>query len=79
MAPPSSAPAWRIPGTEEPGGLQSTGSQRVGRALATERAHTRTFPKLIDEWSKVFSGYAHVKVKSVPQPFLFILQILLQF
>ena len=21
--------AWRIPGTEEPGGLQSTGSQRV--------------------------------------------------
>ena len=22
--------AWRIPGTEEPGGLQSMGSQRVG-------------------------------------------------
>ena len=22
--------AWRIPGTEEPGELQSTGSQRVG-------------------------------------------------
>ena len=22
--------AWRIPRTEEPGGLQSTGSQRVG-------------------------------------------------
>ena len=22
--------AWRIPWTEEPGGLQSTGSQRVG-------------------------------------------------
>ena len=26
----SSVPAWRIPWTEEPGGLQSMGSQRVG-------------------------------------------------
>ena len=25
----SSIPAWRIPWAEEPGGLQSTGSQRV--------------------------------------------------
>ena len=30
MATHSSALAWRIPWTEEPGGLQSTGSQRVG-------------------------------------------------
>ena len=29
MATHSSIFAWRIPGTEEPGGLQSTGSQRV--------------------------------------------------
>ena len=28
--------AWRIPGTEEPGGLQFKGSQRVGHDLATE-------------------------------------------
>ena len=27
----SSTLAWRIPRTEEPGGLQSMGSQRVGR------------------------------------------------
>ena len=27
----SSILAWRIPWTEEPGGLQSLGSQRVGR------------------------------------------------
>ena len=27
--------AWRIPWTEEPGGLHSTGSQRVGHDLAT--------------------------------------------
>ena len=29
MATQSSILAWKIPGTEEPGGLQSTGSQRV--------------------------------------------------
>ena len=30
MATHSSILAWRIPSTEEPGGLQSTGSERVG-------------------------------------------------
>ena len=30
MAPHSRIVAWRIPWTEEPGGLQSVGSQRVG-------------------------------------------------
>ena len=30
MAPHSSVLAWRIPGTWEPGGLQSMGSLRVG-------------------------------------------------
>ena len=30
MAAHSSILAWEIPWTEEPGGLQSTGSQRVG-------------------------------------------------
>ena len=29
MAPHSSIPAWRIPGTEESGGLQSMGSQSI--------------------------------------------------
>ena len=36
MATHSRILAWRIPGTEEPGGLQFKGSQRVGRDLATE-------------------------------------------
>ena len=31
----SSILAWRIPWMEEPGGLQSTGSQRVGHEWAT--------------------------------------------
>ena len=35
MAPYSSTLAWKIPWTEEPGGLQSTGSQRVGHDWAT--------------------------------------------
>ena len=30
MATHSSVLAWTVPGTEEPGGLQSMGSQRVG-------------------------------------------------
>ena len=30
MATHSSTHSWRIPGTEEPGGLWSMGSQRVG-------------------------------------------------
>ena len=35
MATHSSIPAWRIPRTEEPGGLQSTGLQRVGHNWVT--------------------------------------------
>ena len=34
MATHSSILAWKIPGTEEPGGLQSTGSQRIGHDWA---------------------------------------------
>ena len=33
----SSILAWEIPWTEEPGGIQSMGSQRVGHNLATEQ------------------------------------------
>ena len=33
----SSILAWKTPWTEEPGGLQSTGLQRVGHDLATKR------------------------------------------
>ena len=41
MATHSCIPAWRIPWTEKPGGLQSMGSQRVGHNWAT---NTRDFP-----------------------------------
>ena len=39
MAPHSSALTWKIPWTEEPGGLQSMGTLRVGHNWATEYAH----------------------------------------
>ena len=37
MATHSSVLAWEIPWTEEPGGLQSMGSQRVNHGLATKQ------------------------------------------
>ena len=40
MATHSSILAWRIPWTEEPGGLQSQGSHRVRHDLLTMQAHT---------------------------------------
>ena len=43
MAPHSSTLAWRIPWTEEPGGLRSIGLQRVRHNLA---AVAGTFPIL---------------------------------
>ena len=39
MATDSSILAWEIPWTEEPGRLQSMGSQRVGHKRVTEHAH----------------------------------------
>ena len=36
MATHSSILAWRTPWTEEPGGLQSMGSQRLGQDLGTK-------------------------------------------
>ena len=39
MATHSSILAWRIPWTEESGGLQSMGLQRVRHDLATEHKH----------------------------------------
>ena len=39
MAPHSSSLAWRIPWTEEPGGLQFMGSQIVSHDLPTKQQH----------------------------------------
>ena len=42
MAPHSSILAWKVPWTEDPGGLQSMGSQRVGHDWAYAHTHTHT-------------------------------------
>ena len=47
MAPHSSTPAWKIPWTEEPGRLQSMGSQRVGHD--SDFTFTFHFPALEKE------------------------------
>ena len=43
MAPHSSTLDWEIPWTEEPGGLQSTGSDRIGHDQATKQQQTNMF------------------------------------
>ena len=57
MATHSSILAWRIPRTEEPGGLQSLGLQRVGNDTVIS-----TFKKLIA--SHVFLGFLHSGVEA---------------
>ena len=48
MAPHSSTLAWKIPWTEDPGGLQSMGSLRVGHDL-NDFTFTFHFPALEKE------------------------------
>ena len=49
MATHSSILAWRIPWTEEPGGLQSMGLQRVGHDW-----ETFTFIDILIVWDKIY-------------------------
>ena len=49
MATHSSVLAWEIPWTEEPGGLQPMGSQRVSHNLATN-----TFTSFISKVTRVY-------------------------
>ena len=59
MAPHSSTLAWRIPWMEEPGGLQSVGSQRVGHDWATSLSlftfHFRALEKEMATHSSVLA------------------------
>ena len=51
MAAHSSVLAWRIPGTEEPGGLPSLGSHRVGHDCS-DLAAAAAAASLVDLWTK---------------------------
>ena len=50
MAAHSSVLAWEIPRTEEPGGLQSIGLQRVGYDWATDTFLWKEWNSLKDNW-----------------------------
>ena len=56
IVPCSSILAWRIPWTEEPGGLQSVGSQRIGHNLASKQQQQRVPLQLVEVSEKVLEG-----------------------
>ena len=63
MATHSSPPAWRIPWTEEPGGLQSMGLQRVKHTWVTNTHRKYTWDGSIVQitqikWNAIFQCYA---------------------
>ena len=62
--------AWRIPRTEEPGGLQSMGLQRVGHDWS-DLAHThvnKIMLFLVLKYFHCFPGFWEHKYKSSPWP-----------
>ena len=65
MATHSSILVWKIPWTEEPGGLQSIGSQRVGHGCSDLAQHCTAEP-----WLNT-SSHWKVKVKSLSRVQLF--------
>ena len=56
MATHSSILAWRIPWTEEPGGLQSMGLQRVGHDLATKEQQLNFITKNLGNYLCIFAS-----------------------
>ena len=72
MATHSSVLAWRIPWTEEPGGLQSMGLQRVGHDWATSLSLFSPFQiKIIKKWVDPFFPDSKLEWKQsvlVPNP-----------
>ena len=65
----SSILAWKIPWTEEPGGLQSMGSQRVGHDLVIEHACRKS---LVTRGRKGVSGckVIHTQMTRLGDPML---------
>ena len=63
MATHSRILAWRIPWTEEPGGLQSGGHKTIGQDLATKHHHLCSPP-----------GFSFPFVVSIYFPFVMILK-----
>ena len=60
MATTSNILALKIPWTEEPGGLQSMGSQRVGHDLATKPLPSLSLKPLSSVVEKPLHTYIHI-------------------
>ena len=56
MATHSSILTWRIPWTEEPGELQSMGSQRIKHNLVIEQIQSQETGSMKDRLTKLFIG-----------------------
>ena len=76
LATHSSNLAWRIPRTEEPGGIQSKGSKRVERDLA--RRHTQPFKYrlclflcIVSFWNSIQIHMTSISSIFLKQSFLF--------
>ena len=66
MAPHSSTLAWRIPWTQEPGGLPSTGSNRVGHDWS-DLAAAATVTSLAVQWIGIRLPMQGTRVQSLVQ------------
>ena len=67
MATHSSVPAWRIPGTVEPGGLPSMGSHRVGHNYSDLPAATQYWASLVAQTVKNLPAMWETWVQSLGQ------------
>ena len=68
MATHSSILAWRIPWTEEPGGLQSMGSERIGHGLATKQQQGQEQASL--SFSTRWGPSSQISAELLPDSFL---------
>ena len=64
MATHSSILAWKIPQTEEPGGLQSMGSQRVRHDLATKEQPYASYIKWNESHDNLEVGTVFILITS---------------
>ena len=64
MAAHSSALAWRIPGTGEPGGLPSMGSHRVGHDWSDLAAAAAMLKERSRTWKSIYAMIWSVRVKT---------------
>ena len=70
MATYSSVLAWRIPWTEEPGGLQSMGSQRVRDVWTHTKTHTHTHTPLWAHTKTHTHTHTHTYTHTHPSPIM---------